>query len=75
MLFFLAYLVDAALLIQNIGEKREHQCGEDVVYLKTGTKPLKQNVYYHIFYRDIYHCCTRVSYKRVACLESHLKLM
>ncbi len=25
--------------------KREHQCGEDVVYLKTETKPFTQNAY------------------------------
>ncbi len=29
--------------------KREHQCGDDVVYLKTETKPFTHNAYYHIF--------------------------
>ncbi len=54
------------LFIQNIAEKREHQCGDDVVYIKTGTKAFAQNNYQH---------CTRISQKRVKYLESHLKLL
>ncbi len=32
------------LFIQNTAEK-EHQCGDDVVYVKTETKPFTQNAY------------------------------
>ncbi len=30
---------------------------------------------YPMFYKDLYHHCSRVSHKRAACLESHVKLM
>ncbi len=36
--------LDAVLHIQYCG-KREYQCGEDVVYFKTETKPFTQNAY------------------------------
>ncbi len=31
--------------------RREHQCGEDVVYLKSETKPFTQNAYLWAFSR------------------------
>ncbi len=33
------------LHIQNIAEKEKHQHGDDVVYLKSETKPFTQNAY------------------------------
>ncbi len=51
--------------------KRDHQCGDDVVNVKTGTKPFTQNAYFANFLEG--HLLeSRFSQKRVRYLESHL---
>ncbi len=45
MLSFSLNPLDAVLHIKNIAEKENINCGEDVVYLKTETKPFTQNAY------------------------------
>ncbi len=54
-MLFLVYPVEPTEFLLNAAHskysgKREHQCGEDVVYIKTETKLFTQNAYYRNFY-------------------------
>ncbi len=79
-MFLLAYPVEptrrgtATSLIQNIAEK-DNVNAEMLFTAKLKPSRSHSMHIYRIFYRDIYHHCTRVSQKRAACLESHIKLM
>ncbi len=44
--------------------KREHQCGDDVVYVKTGTKPFTQNAYFVYFIEGHLSALTLASCKK-----------
>ncbi len=46
--FFFAYPVEpnGCVVHSKYCGKREHQCGDDAVYVKTGTKPFTQNAYF-----------------------------
>ncbi len=50
-MLFLAYPVEpnGYVVYLKYSGKREHQCGDDVVYVKTGTKPFTQNAYFAHF--------------------------
>ncbi len=60
-MLLLAYPVEPTGYIVHLKHwgKREHQCGDDVVYVKTGTKPFTQNSY---FVFSIYHRCSHISH-------------
>ncbi len=80
-MLFIAYPVEAtgcgaaALFIQNIAEKREHQCGEDVVYIKTETKPFTQNTYLsHFLEGHLSPLHSRLA-KESRMFRKHVKLM
>ncbi len=51
LMLFLAYPVEpTGYVVQSkYCGKIEHQCGDDVVYVKTGTKPFTQNAYFAHF--------------------------
>ncbi len=51
LMLFLAYPVEPTgyVVHSKYCGKIEHQCGDDVVYVKTGTKPFTQNAYFAHF--------------------------
>ncbi len=66
MLFFLACPVEptrCGAAHSQYSRKREHQCGEDVVYLKTETKPFTQNKYLLHFLSSLHSSLTQESPK------------
>ncbi len=73
-MLFIAYPAEptrcsaATLFIQNITEK-------EIILFTSKLKPShsKGVQIYLIFYKDIYHCCTRISHKRAAYLESQVQ--
>ncbi len=54
--------------------KREHQCGGDVVYVKTETKQFTQNEYELLFLEGHLSPFLLVSRTRAACLEKTCKI-
>ncbi len=72
LMFFIASLkpLHAALLIQNITEKQDINAEKMMFTSKLNPSRSHRTHIYHIFYRDIYQRCTRVSHKRDTCLES-----
>ncbi len=68
--FFLAWLAESTrcgAAHSNYCGKRKHQCGKDVVYLKTETKPFTQNAYLLHFLEghlsSLHSCLTQESPK------------
>ncbi len=61
--FFLAYRVEPTGydFHSKYCGKREHRCGDDVVYVKTGTKPFTQNAYFVHFLEGHLSVLGRVS--------------
>ncbi len=65
----------ATLFIQNIAEKDNINAEKTLFTAELKPSRSHRTNIYRIFYMDFYHCCSRVSHKRAACFESHVRLM